>query len=62
MPTIAGVARTLTSLVEIAVGAGCLVGVPVAWRARSPERRWLAALLLVAGVAAVAHGMVALVS
>ena len=51
------VAKTLTYAIEIAVGAACLLAVPGAWR-RTP---WLAALLVLAGLAAVVHGALALV-
>ena len=48
----------LTYAIELAVGVGCLVGVPAAWR--SGRGRWLAGLLLVAGLAAVVHAILAL--
>ena len=50
--------ETVTYAVEIAVGLGCLAGVPWAWR--SGRFRWLAWVLLVAGLAAVIHGAEAL--
>ena len=48
----------LTYIVEIAVGLACLLAAPGA-RRRTP---WLAWLLAVAGVAAVGHGVFALVT
>ncbi len=48
----------ITSVVEVAVGVACLVGGVASWR--RPRMRWLAALLAIAGVAAVAHGILAL--
>jgi hypothetical protein len=48
----------ITYAVEIAVGLGCLAGVPWAWR--SGRFRWLAGVLTVAGLSAVIHGAVAL--
>jgi hypothetical protein len=50
----------LTDAVEIAVGLACLAGV-VGLR-RAPGRPWLAALLAVAGAAAVVHGILSLAS
>jgi hypothetical protein len=52
------VVETVTYAVEIAVGLGCLAGVPWAWR--SGRFRWLAGVLMVAGLAAAIHGAVAL--
>ena len=49
---------TVTYAIELAVGLGCLVGVTAAWRVR--RARWLAGLLLVAGLAALGHGILAL--
>ena len=49
----------LTAIIELAVGLGCLVGVPAVLRS---GRRWVAPLLAVAGLAAVAHGVIALVT
>jgi hypothetical protein len=51
------VTETVTYAVEIAVGLGCLAGVPSVWR--SGRFRWLAGVLIVAGLAAVIHGAVA---
>ncbi len=49
------VARTLTNLIEIAVGLACLAGAALAW----PRRlRVVAAVLALAGVTAVAHAAV----
>jgi hypothetical protein len=55
------VGTTLTSAVELAVGLACLAGVPAAWRA-GKARRVLAGGLVVAGLAAVGHAVVALAS
>jgi hypothetical protein len=45
----------MSSLTELAVGLACLAGAVVAW----PRRlRWIAAVLAVAGVVAVAHAVV----
>ena len=44
--------QIVTDLIELAVGLGCLAGVPPAWRR---GRRWLAAVFTAAGLAAVAH-------
>jgi hypothetical protein len=52
------VSRTLTYAVEIAVGLACF-GAAAAGRT---QQRWLAAVLVVAGVAAVGHGAFALVT
>ncbi|MDP9342393.1 MAG: hypothetical protein M3Q23_09940 [Actinomycetota bacterium] len=49
---------TVTSLVELAVGLGCLAAAVGSWR--RPSLRWVAVLLAVAGLAAVAHAVVAL--
>ena len=49
-------ARNATYAIEIAVGAACLGAGAGAWR-RMP---WLGVVLLVAGLAAVIHGAVAL--
>jgi hypothetical protein len=51
-------ARTVTYLVELAVGLGCLAGAVAAWRV--PRVRWVAAVLAVAGLTAVAHSIVEL--
>jgi hypothetical protein len=52
--------ETLTYLTELAVGLGCAVGaVPMA---RTPGRRWLAAILLIAGAAAVTHAVARLIA
>jgi hypothetical protein len=48
---------TLTDLTELAVGLACLLGA-VATRRRG--RRWLGALLALAGAAAAAHAVVSL--
>ena len=50
--------ETLTSVVELVVGLGCLAAAAGSWR--RPSLRWVAALLLVAGLAAVAHAAIAL--
>ena len=47
--------QTVTNAIELAVGLGCLIA---AFGAR--RERWLAAGLLVAGLAAVARSIVAL--
>ena len=53
-------AQTLTYLTELAVGLGCVVAaVPIA---RTPGRRWLAAVLAVAGLTATAHAVSRLVA
>ena len=49
---------TITYAIELAVGLGCLAGVPAAWR--GGRTRWLAGILLVAGLAAVLHAVLAL--
>jgi hypothetical protein len=49
-------ADLFTDLTEIAVGVGCLVSAPYAWR----RARWLGVLLAVAGLAAVVHAVVSL--
>ena len=47
--------QTLTYLIELAVGLGCVVvAVPAM---RSPGRRSLAAVLAVAGLTAIAHAV-----
>jgi hypothetical protein len=47
--------ETLTYVIELAVGLGCVVvAVPTM---RSPGRRWLGAILLIAGAAAVTHAV-----
>ena len=52
--------QTLTYLTELAVGLGCVVvAVPTM---RSPGRRWLAAVLSVAGLSAIAHAVSRLVA
>ena len=52
--------QTVTSLIEIAVGRGCVVvAVPTM---RSPGRRWLAAVLAVAGLTAIVHAVSRLVA
>jgi methylase of polypeptide subunit release factors len=51
---------TLTSVIELGVGAGCLAGGIAAMRA--PRPRVLAVLLTVAGSVAVAHAVAALVA
>ena len=50
--------ESVTNVVELAVGLGCLAAATGAWR--RPQLRWVAALLLVAGLAAVIHAVVAL--
>jgi hypothetical protein len=51
--------ETLTYLTELAVGLGCVVAaVPTM---RSPGRRWLGAILLIAGAAAVTHAVARLI-
>lgn len=52
--------ETITNVVELAVGLGCLAA--AAGSGRRPQLRWVAALLLVAGLAAVVHAAVALAS
>jgi peptidoglycan/LPS O-acetylase OafA/YrhL len=47
--------ETITNVVELAVGLGCLAAGVGAWRRR--PLRWVAVLLLVAGLAAVAHAV-----
>jgi hypothetical protein len=50
--------EAVTYLTELAVGLGCVVvAVPTI---RSPGRRWLGAILLIAGAAAVTHAVVRL--
>ena len=56
LDTSAIVSDVLTYAVEIAVGVACLGAAAGAWR----RMRWPAAVLVVAGVAAVVHGVVAL--
>jgi hypothetical protein len=52
--------ETLTYLIELAVGLGCIVAaVPMA---RTPGRRWLAVILLIAGAVAVTHGIARLIT
>ena len=52
--------ETLTYLTELAVGFGCVIAaVPTA---RAPGRRWLAAVLAVAGLTATAHAVSRLVA
>ena len=52
--------QTLTYLIELAVGLGCVVvAVPTM---RGPGRRWLAAVLAVAGATAMAHAVSRLVA
>ena len=52
--------QTLTYLTELAVGLGCVVAaVPMA---RTPGRRWLPAVLAVAGLTAIAHAVSRLVA
>jgi hypothetical protein len=51
-------ARALTYVVELLVGLGCLVAAAVALR--GSRARWVAVVLLVAGVAAIAHALVEL--
>jgi hypothetical protein len=53
-------AQTLTYLTELAVGLGCVV--VAAPTMRSPGRRWLAAVLAVAGLTAIAHAVSGLVA
>jgi len=50
-------AQTLTYVTELLVGLGCLV---VAVATARPRLRWLALVLGVAGVAAIAHAIVEL--
>jgi hypothetical protein len=54
--TLPDVARTTTYVIEIAVGLACL-GAAIGAARRS---KWLGAVLVVAGLAATAHGIVAL--
>jgi hypothetical protein len=52
--------ETLTYLTELAVGLGCVVvAVPTM---RNPGRRWLGAILLIAGAAAVTHAVARLIA
>ena len=52
--------QTLTYLIELAVGLGCVVvAVPTIG---SPGRRWLGAILLIAGAAAVTHAVARLIA
>ena len=52
--------ETLTYLIELAVGIGCIVvAVPTM---RSLGRRWLGAILLIAGAAAVTHAVARLIA
>ena len=52
--------QTLTYLTELAVGLGCVVAaVPTI---RSPRRRWLGAILAVAGLTAIVHAVSRLVA
>jgi hypothetical protein len=58
-PTLAGVSGTVTFVVELAVGVGCvLAAVPALGRR---PLRWLGVVLLVAGVAAIVHATIRLV-
>jgi hypothetical protein len=52
--------ETLTYLIELAVGLGCIVA--AAPTMRSPGRRWIGAILLVAGAAAVTHAVARLIA
>jgi hypothetical protein len=52
--------ETLTYLIELAVGLGCVVA--AAPMARTSGRRWLAGVLAVAGLTAVAHAVSRLVA
>lgn len=52
--------ETLTYLVELAVGLGCMV--VAATMARVPRRRWLAAVVAVAGLTAIVHAAIRLVA
>ncbi len=49
-------ADAVTYSIEIAVGVACLAAAPAAW----PSSKWLACVLLVAGLAAVIHAVFAL--
>ena len=50
--------ETLTYVTELAVGLGCVIAaVPTM---RTPRRRWLAALLALAGSTAIVHAIVRL--
>jgi hypothetical protein len=57
-PTVMSGSELITDAVELAVGAGCLAAGAGAWRRRA--LRWVAVLLLVAGLAAVVHAAVAI--
>ena len=57
-PTCTAMGQTLTYLTEIAVGL-VVVAVPTM---RSPGRRWLAAVLAVAGLTAIVHAVSRLVA
>jgi hypothetical protein len=50
--------QTLTDVTELLVGLGCVAAAVAT--ARSPRLRWLALVLGVAGVAAIAHAIVEL--
>ena len=50
--------QTLTYVTELLVGLGCLVAAVAT--ARGPRLRWLALVLVVAGVAAIVHAVVEL--
>jgi hypothetical protein len=52
------VSDALTYAIEIAVGLACLLAAPQAFR----RRLWAGAVAAVAGLAAVAHGLVALLT
>jgi hypothetical protein len=52
--------RTLTYAVELLVGLACLAGVVPLWRRAGGASRTAAAVLAVAGIAAVVHALVEL--
>jgi hypothetical protein len=55
-PVSSAAVKTVTSLIELAVGVGCVAGGIVVVR----SRRWIGAVLLVAGFVAIAHAVVEL--
>jgi hypothetical protein len=59
LPFSSAMGRAVTYAIEAAVGIGCLIGVPPAWRGR---RHALAGILLLAGLAAVLHAVLSLAS
>jgi hypothetical protein len=49
---------TVTSLIELAVGAGCAIGGIAIFR----SRRWIGVVLVIAGLVAIVHAVGALMS